>query len=364
MNQLYIIILRLDIIILRLYWIFIVQKQQIPVIPSRYYLRLIEILIGTNQYDNDLLNAFHNELSKTELLSIQQIEQFIELGLSLPNTEDLAFELGKNLKLSSHSLVGYALMTSPNLEHALRLIAQYFRLIMPSFKLSIQFPSDPQKVELLFEPILQMNKQCLNFHIEAIAVGFYYSLLELAGQQLQRYQIHLSVPEPVYAERYLQLVKAGFHFNYTWITGIRVVIDRQQLALPLPLADAHSLKVVEQRCQEQIQRIYHQGEIVEWVSMMLRQANQVPTLTECAKVLNISTKTLQRYLQQQGVEFQSLKQKISTERAIDLLENSHFTITHIAYELGYSNPANFTRAFHKMVGCSPQYYRLEHLNKI
>ena len=336
------------------------QKQQIPVIPSRYYLRLIEILIGTHQYDNEVLNAFHNELSKTELLSIQQIEQFIALGLSLPNTEDLAFELGKNLKLSSHSLVGYALMTSPNLEHALRLITQYFRLIMPSFKLSIQFPPNQHKVELLLEPILQMNKQCLAFHIEAIAVGFYYSLLELAGQQLQRYQIYLSIPEPVYAERYIHLVKANFHFNYTWISGIRVVIDQQQLALPLPLADAHSLKVVEQRCQEQIQKIYHQGEIVEWVSMMLRQANQIPTLTECAKVLNISTKTLQRYLQQQGVEFQALKQKISTERAIDLLENSNFTITHIAYELGYSNPANFTRAFNKVLGCSPQSYRSKH----
>ena len=92
---------------------------------------------------------------------------------------------------------------------------------------------------------------------------------------------------------------------------------------------------------------------------MLRQANQVPTLTECAKVLNISTKTLQRYLQQQGVEFQTLKQQISTERAIDLLANSNYTITHIAYELGYTNPANFTRAFNKVMGYSPQAYRLK-----
>ena len=68
---------------------------------------------------------------------------------------------------------------------------------MPSFKLSIQFPTNQHKVELLLEPILQMNKQCLAFHIEAIAVGFYYSLLELAGQQLQRYQIYLSIPEPI-----------------------------------------------------------------------------------------------------------------------------------------------------------------------
>lgn len=339
------------------------QNQQIPVIPSRYYLRLIDILIQTNQYDNNSLTLLRDQLSTTELLTIQQIEQFIEMGLNLPNTADLAFQLGKNIKLSSHSLVGYALMTSPDLEHALRLIAQYFRLIMPSFKLTIQFQHDQQKVELLFEPILQMNKQCLAFHIEAIAVAFYYSLLELAGNQLQRYQVYLSVPEPKYKEQYIHLIKANFHFNDHWITGVRVMMNQQQLSLPLPLADAHSLKVVEQRCQEQIQRIYHQGEIVEWVSMMLRQANQIPTLNECAKVLNISTKTLQRYLQKYGVEFHQLKQKISTERAIDLLENSKFTITHIAYELGYSNPANFTRAFNKIQGCSPQAYRLEHQSK-
>ena len=48
----------------------------------------------------------------------------------------------------------------------------------------------------------------------------------------------------------------------------------------------------------------------------------------------------------------------------DLLENSNFTITHIAYELGYSNPANFTRAFNKIVGCSPQSYRLKHQNQM
>lgn len=336
------------------------QQAQIPVIPARYYLRLIDILINTNQYDITLLSTFKAELSKTELLSIQQIEQFIALGLSFPNTAHLAFELGKNLKLSSHSLVGYALMTSPNLEHALRLIAQYFRLIMPSFKLSIQFVPQQQKVELWFEPILQMNQQCLAFHIEAIAVAFYYNVLELAGQQLQRYQLYMSLPEPAHLARYLQLTKANIHFNYTWLTGIRVVFEQQQLALPLPLADAHSLKVVEQRCQEQIQQIYHQGEIVQWVSMMLRQANQIPTLHECAKVLNISTKTLQRYLQAQGVAFHQLKQHICTERAIDLLENSNFSITQIAYELGYANPANFTRAFHKACACSPQAYRLVH----
>ena len=335
------------------------QKQQIPVVPARYYLRLIDMLIHSNQYDNQILMTFRDQLSQTELLTIQQIEQFIALGLSLPNTQDLAFELGKNLKLSSHSLVGYALMTSPNLEHALRLIAQYFRLIMPSFKLSIKFLTEPKKVELLFEPIFQMNKACLDFHIEAIAVTFYHSVLELAGQQIERFQVYTSISEPVYHARYLQMVKASFHFNYTWMTGLRVVFDQHQLALPLPLADAYSLKVVEQRCQEQIQQIYHQGEIVEWVSMMLRQANQIPSLTECAKVLNISTKTLQRYLQQQGVEFQALKQKITMERAIDLLEHSNFSITQIAYELGYSNPANFTRAFHKKLSCSPQDYRLK-----
>lgn len=334
-------------------------ENQIPLIPSRYYLKLVELFLQQSEANHGLLRQIEHFLQNNELLSLHHIEQLIEISRHLPNSETAAFQLGKQLKLSSHSLVGYALLTSATFKDAISLIERYFRLIMPSFKFSSQIIAETRHIELLITPLLKMSPACLDFHLEAIAVAFYFNVSELLGNNLQPYHIYLSMPSPKHLQHYKQLKHAQIHFNTSWKKGIRIIMDQKQLDSPLPLADPYSLQVVEKRCQELARHLQNEGEIVSWLSMMLRQANQIPTLQECAQLLNLSPKTLQRYLHKQGVEFHILKQEITLERAIEMLEQSSKSITQIAYELGYQNPANFSRAFQKMKGCSPLQYRMQ-----
>lgn len=44
------------------------------------------------------------------------------------------------------------------------------------------------------------------------------------------------------------------------------------------------------------------------------------------------------------------------ERARELLENEHKSVTEVAYEVGYTHPENFTRAFKKHFCTSPKYH--------
>jgi AraC-like DNA-binding protein len=76
-----------------------------------------------------------------------------------------------------------------------------------------------------------------------------------------------------------------------------------------------------------------------------------------AGLLNLSARTLDRYLKSEGVGFRTLSQTIRHERALDLLANPQLTATRIAYELGYSDLANFTRAFKAIASVGPQAYR-------
>jgi AraC-like DNA-binding protein len=46
-------------------------------------------------------------------------------------------------------------------------------------------------------------------------------------------------------------------------------------------------------------------------------------------------------------------------RACNWLENSDKTVTEIAFDLGYNDASNFTRAFRKLTGLSPSAYRRE-----
>jgi AraC-like DNA-binding protein len=82
-----------------------------------------------------------------------------------------------------------------------------------------------------------------------------------------------------------------------------------------------------------------------------------PTRERVAKRLNISARTLQRRLNDWGVTFEELIDEYRRDRALRLLARADHTVLEIAYSLGYSDPAHFTRAFNRWTGVSPRVYR-------
>jgi AraC-like DNA-binding protein len=85
-----------------------------------------------------------------------------------------------------------------------------------------------------------------------------------------------------------------------------------------------------------------------------------PTVKLTAQLLDISPRSLHRWLADQGFTYRGLLDEIRQERARDLLTGSDLSIKEIAYELGYSGPNNFIRAFKRLSGLSPGEYRERH----
>lgn len=82
-----------------------------------------------------------------------------------------------------------------------------------------------------------------------------------------------------------------------------------------------------------------------------------PHIDLAAEIAGVGTRTLQRKLSQLGTTYSDLVQQVRFESSIDMLENSAIKITDIAYELGYSDPAHFTRAFRRWTCMTPKEYR-------
>lgn len=94
---------------------------------------------------------------------------------------------------------------------------------------------------------------------------------------------------------------------------------------------------------------------VALIAQMLPYAH--PTRERVAKRLNISARTLQRRLNDWGVTFEELVDEYRRERALKLMLRADHSILEVAYSLGYSDPAHFTRAFKRWTGISPKSYR-------
>ena len=77
---------------------------------------------------------------------------------------DIAFELGRQIKLSSHEILGYGLLTSPTLDTAMQLCARYYRLITPTFKL--QYRRDRSKSDCTSSRRCNSPPEVLRFLLE------------------------------------------------------------------------------------------------------------------------------------------------------------------------------------------------------
>ncbi|GFO81586.1 AraC family transcriptional regulator [Methyloceanibacter sp.] len=76
-----------------------------------------------------------------------------------------------------------------------------------------------------------------------------------------------------------------------------------------------------------------------------------------AQMAGISVRTLQRVLSRDGLNYRGLVEQVRLNRAQALLKDTDLTITQVALTLGYSEHANFTRAFSRWTGLSPLHFR-------
>ena len=80
-------------------------------------------------------------------------------------------------------------------------------------------------------------------------------------------------------------------------------------------------------------------------------------IENAAQQTGISPKTLQRKLLQDNTSYSGIAEELRFELAQTRLKSSATPIHTIARELGYEHHANFTRAFKRMSGITPQEYR-------
>ena len=67
-----------------------------------------------------------------------------------------------------------------------------------------------------------------------------------------------------------------------------------------------------------------------------------------------------KFKEEMGINFREYIHRVRLQRAVFLLLGSKKIIKEITYEIGYSNPQLFSKAFKRGLGCSPKAYRAQH----
>ena len=103
---------------------------------------------------------------------------------------------------------------------------------------------------------------------------------------------------------------------------------------------------LERRVQDRISRSLSEG---------------VPAISDVARHLGMSGRTLQRRLSELGHSFQSLVDEARRRLAQSLLRQTDYSLAEVAFMTGFAEQSSFTRAFRRWAGQTPRSYRLQSL---
>lgn len=101
------------------------------------------------------------------------------------------------------------------------------------------------------------------------------------------------------------------------------------------------------------------GSLKQLLRSLLRDG--YPNIDWVAEVAGMSTRSLQRRLADNDLNYSHLVDQVRFEVAVHWLQNTDIKLVEIAHELGYTDAANFTRAFKRWTGISPRKFRDLHI---
>jgi AraC-like DNA-binding protein len=92
-------------------------------------------------------------------------------------------------------------------------------------------------------------------------------------------------------------------------------------------------------------------------AMLEQSGDEFPDISQLAKRLKISRRSLQRHLQTEGISYQLLRDATRRDAALRYLAESDLPIAEIAVLVGYSNLGRFYAAFRRWTCHTPAAYR-------
>ena len=131
------------------------------------------------------------------------------------------------------------------------------------------------------------------------------------------------------------------------------VMDR-----PLKMADPEAFREAAQICQRELDKLTANESLAARVRrLLLEKRNGFPSQQVTARMLHMTPRTLHRRLVDEGTSFHDLLEDVRRTLAVEHVKSGRFAIEEIAYMLGYSDLANFRRAFRRWESVPPSAYR-------
>lgn len=215
---------------------------------------------------------------------------------------------------------------------------------------------------------LQLKDESLDpdhFLIEFFLLIWHRFSIWLVGQKVPLKYANFKYPAPEHVKEYSLLLPCHCRFNQN---DNSIVFERSALSLPIKQKERELKRFLKNAPADLLSKpMFHSTFTTQVMNYMgegslENKIENIPVIDHVASYFNMSSRNLRRRLKEEGSSYQSIKDTLRKNYAMKLLNNKELAINQISREVGFNEPAGFTRAFKQWTGQTPKHYRDEGQN--
>jgi AraC-like DNA-binding protein len=263
----------------------------------------------------------------------------------------IGLELGTEARTENFDPIALVALSAASFGEAMRQMARYKQLSCPE---EIIHQTDDTEWSIQFRWLLANGSE------PAVLTDLCFAwVLCIArhGTGTRLTPLRLELERPPAHEKILRR-----HFGCTIVFGAprnAIVFRASDAALPFVTRNADLLAMLEPQFDRELKQRKEQETFPERVRATIQRklTGQRPRMQDIARELHLSSRTLQRRLQDAGYSFQEVLEEARHQLARYYLNNSLLELNETAYLLGYEDSNSFVRAFRTWEGVPPAHWR-------
>lgn len=324
-------------------------------IPAAHVLHMVDVVARWGITPEELFKGLDVDVKRlAEPLArvpIPVLDKVSERARSLTKEPALGIYLGMQMRVSAHGYLGFAAMTSSTIREALEIAMRFAPTRTSAIALRLHVGGDVCSLVIEERVPLGAAREIL---ILALVVGIEQIGSALTGKALVG-TADVTFSRPAGLEHFGTIAQNAIRFDQP---VNQLVFPVSTLDLPIVLADPVARRLAQEQCERELDALGEHGNLAARVRALVpKPEGGFYSLEEIAARVGVSPRTLKRKLADQGTAFSELLEQQQRERALMLLRSPELSLEQIASRVGYSDVANFTRAFRRWTGLAPGAYR-------
>ncbi len=287
----------------------------------------------------------------------QRVPQDVSFALwaeiaRLDGSTTAGLRIAQQLNLKELDLMGHLLRASGTLAEAYQTMVRYYCLVHDMAALQLEVDSGGARLLHRLPPGLGTLPALL---AEFLVATWFRMGRELVGSDWTPRKICFIHAAPRNLAEHRRLFRCPLVFS---AEQTELSVPAHALALPVLFADAGLLSVLRRQADE----VKAQQPAVTWVDRVRsEQAQALPAggldAAALARKFGMSTRTLQRRLRELDTSPAALLDGLRREQALRMMGDRQVPLGEVVFELGFSQPSAFHRAFRRWTGKTPVAYR-------